>query len=106
MIWESRTWQLNGMAKEGPESYRITSKYFNMYHEDAWGPDEVPPPPTGPNVEATYEASKFGAKKGSVAFWTVDDYGMNYVPASWLGKGAKVVANLPDSPKLKVPEEK
>merc|ERR1712066_1011188 len=91
MIWESRLFSLNGMAAEVEEAQRVTSEFFHKYHEASWTtPDLVPPSPTGAFVQVV---------RNSVSvlepFWTVEDYGMNYISKSKLGSGATVVATLP-----------
>jgi len=92
MIWESRLFSLNGMAAEVEEAQRVTSEFFHKYHEASWvTPDLVPPAPTGAFVHYINNSGTAELER----FWTVDDYGMNYISASSLGSGATVVATLP-----------
>jgi len=91
MIWESRLFSLNGMAAEVEEAQRVTSEFFHKYHEASWvAADLVPPAPTGAFVQYINNGTEELER-----FWTVDDYGMNYISAGSLGSGAVVVATLP-----------
>lgn len=91
MIWESRLFSLNGMAAEVEEAQRVTSEFFHKYHEASWvTPDLVPPAPTGAFVQYINNGTEELER-----FWTVDDYGMNYISTGSLGSGAVVVATLP-----------
>lgn len=91
MIWESRLFSLNGMAAEVEEAQRVTSEFFHKYHEASWvTPDLVPPAPTGAFVQYVNNGTEELER-----FWTVDDYGMNYISTGSLGSGAVVVATLP-----------
>jgi len=108
MIWESRLYTLNGMQAEVEEAERVTSAFFHENHESAWtGPEQVPPLPTGPEFRITKDGSGSplagGLDAGKADFWTVGDYGMNYIDVSQLGKGAHVVAILPPSTTSKFP---
>jgi len=103
MIWESRLYSYNGMQVSPlDEALRVTSAFFHENHEVAFkGPEQVPPYPTGPEFHITQNGSESplagGLTAGPADFWTVNDYGMNYIDVSQLGKGAHVVAILPPS---------
>merc|ERR1712060_408049 len=91
MIWESRLFSLNGMAAMVEEAQRVTSVFFHEYHEASWvTPDLVPPLPTGAMVQVMRDGVPTLER-----FWTVDDYGMNYISKSKLGGGVTIVAILP-----------
>jgi len=103
MIWESRTFGLNGMTANVDEALRVTSQFFHENQEVAFDndPEKIPPLPTGPWVDITAEGAASAlsgpSAEGNLAYWTVSDYGMNYMDESQLGEGAKVVAILPPS---------
>merc|ERR1712151_67746 len=62
-----------------------------MGHEASWTtPDLVPPAPTGAMVQVVRNGVSVLER-----FWTVDDYGMNYISKSKLGSGATILAILP-----------
>merc|ERR1712060_30860 len=95
MIWESRLFSLNGMAAMVEEAQRVTSAFFHEYHEASWvTPDLVPPEPTGAFFHVVNQVARNDAPKLE-RFWTVDDYGMNYISKSSLGSGATIMATLP-----------
>merc|ERR1712228_612428 len=95
MIWESRLFSLNGMAAMVEEAQRVTSAFFHKYHEASWEtPDLVPPEPTGAFFHVVNQVARNDAPKLE-RFWTVDDYGMNYISKSSLGSGATIMATLP-----------
>jgi len=101
MIWESRLYSLNGMTADVDEAQRVTSAFFHKYHETSFdSPEKVPPLPTGAMVRITKDGADSPLSgppvdAGKVPFWTVKDYGMNYISESQLGEGAKVIAILP-----------
>jgi len=102
MIWESRLYSLNGMTADVDEAQRVTSSFFHKYHETSFDtPEKVPPEPTGAMIKVTSDGAASSlsgpVEAGKVPFWTVDDYGMNYIDETQLGQGAKVIAILPPS---------
>merc|ERR1719277_2489798 len=79
------------VSAEVEEAQRVTSEFFHKYHEASWTtPDLVPPSPTGAMVQVVRDGVPTLER-----FWTVDDYGMNYISKSKLRSGATIMAILP-----------
>jgi len=100
LIWEVGLYNNNAMAGPTLEDAWVTSPYWSTYHQDAWLVDDYwPAAPTGATVCITEDgandtlAAAFGS--GCVPFFSVENYGQNWVNVNRLGRGAKVVAILP-----------
>jgi len=103
LIWEVGLYNRNMMAGPRNEDAWVTSPYWSTHFQDSWTtpPYFHPEAPTGPNIYVTSEGSKStlvaGLGQGYIQFFSVPNYGQNWVNINSLGAGAKVVAILPPS---------